>query len=199
MRAERLQWLPDLGIGFYNVTASPEEAGYFEHYKVLADTVIGRKINAARVSMLQRHWPNGRGVIDIGIGAGTFVESVPGCRGFDVNPDGVAWLQERGLFFDPYKKLFDVAVLWDCLEHLHDPAPLLENACHLVLTSLPIFRDAQHVLSSKHFKPKEHVWYWTEPGLLLFMQRFGWHCIESNDEETRLGREDIRSYAFERV
>lgn len=199
LRARRLQWLPELGLGFFDVTASAEAAGYFPHYVQLAATDIGRALNAARVAMLLRHWPSGHGVVDIGIGAGTFVESVPECRGYDVNPDGVAWLRERGLFVDPYRELIDVACMWDVLEHLHDPTPLLANVRHLVITSLPIFRDGDHVLSSKHYKPSEHVFYFTEPGLLWFMDLHGWRCVEVNDEETRIGREDIKSYAFERV
>jgi len=33
------------------------------------------------------------------------------------------------------------------------------------VAALPIFEGLQDVLRSKHFKPGEHVWYFTEPGL----------------------------------
>jgi hypothetical protein len=199
LRDGQLQWLPEFGFGFFNVTASPADAGYFAHYSKLADTSIGRKLNACRITMLKRHWPNGTGVVDIGVGAGTFIESLPGCLGYDVTPDSVSWLKERGLFVDPYKQPIDVATIWDCLEHIHDPIPLLNNVRKLVVTSLPIFSGPDHVIRSKHYKKAEHCWYWTERGLIWFMARCGWQCLESNGDERRIGREDIRSYAFVRT
>lgn len=198
LRAARLQWLQELGIGFYNVTANPYGPEYFDHYAVLADTDIGRKLNAARLAMLARYW-HGDGVVDIGIGAGTFCESRPGTMGYDVNPVGVSWLRQRGLYLDPYDTTVDVACLWDCLEHVHNPAPLLANVRKFVLVSIPIFRDVAHVLASKHFKPAEHCWFFEERGLLTFMSALGWTCVEMNDAETRIGRQDIKSYAFRRV
>ena len=75
---------------------------------------------------------------------------------------------------------------------------MLDNIRQRVLVSLPIFRDVAHVLSSKHYKPGEHVFYFTEPGFLFFMREHGWRVIETNDYETKIGREDIKSYAFKR-
>jgi hypothetical protein len=31
------------------------------------------------------------------------------------------------------------------------------------------------------------------------MALHGWRCVETNDDETRIGREDILSYAFTRA
>lgn len=171
---------------------------YFANYAKLADTDIGRRLNAARLAMLARHW-DGAGVVDIGIGAGTFCEARPGTMGFDVNPVGIEWLRARRLFVDPYETPVDVACFWDAIEHILEPAPLLANIRHLILVSLPIFRGAAHVLSSKHRKPGEHIYYWTDSGFRSFMAMQGWRCVETNDEETRIGREDIRSYAFRRA
>lgn len=198
LRAERLQWLPEIGVGFYPVTAQPYDQAYFDNYAALADTDIGRRLNAARLAMLARHCDGGT-VVDIGIGAGTFVESRPGTMGYDVNPVGVAWLRERGLYLDPYDTPVDVAVFWDSLEHILNPAPLLAHVRTLVLVSIPIFRDVAHVLSSKHWKPAEHAWYWTHDGFVRVMAELGWRLEETNDYETVIGREDIMSFAFRRV
>lgn len=172
---------------------------YFANYQRLADTDIGRRLTAARVAMLHRHWDaDPAHVVDIGIGAGTFVEAA-GCMGYDINPAGIAWLKERGAFRDPYAREVDGACCWDSLEHMPDPAAFLARIRWRLLVSLPIFRDAEHALRSKHYKPGEHLWYWTERGLLWFMAMHGWDLVESNDNETWIGREDIRSYAFARV
>ena len=64
---------------------------------------------------------------------------------------------------------------------------------------MPIYRDQAHCLASKHFKPGEHLHYWTREGLLLWMGRLGFVCIEHNDAESRIGREGIESFAFRRT
>jgi hypothetical protein len=197
LRKDRLQWLPELGLGFYPVSAQPYDAAYFANYAALADTDIGRRLNAARVAMVARHWEGL--VVDIGIGAGTFVDSRSGTKGYDVNPVGVAWLKARGLFVDPYAKPVDVVTTWDALEHILDPAPLLANVRRWVFVSLPIFHNVAHVMGSKHYKPSEHAWYFTDSGFRSFMAALGWRCVEVNDEETQIGREDIKSYAFRRA
>lgn len=200
MRERRLQWLPELGIGFLDPgVANIYDDSYFEHYATIADTDIGRRLNTARVQMLERHWHGHAGVVDIGIGAGTFVEAVPGIHGYDINPRGVVWLLERDLYHDPHIDPVDVACMWDALEHVLDPTPLLNAVRHRILVSLPIFRDVDHVMSSKHLKPGEHIWYWTERGFIWFMAEHGWKLIEANEQETKIGREDINSYAFARV
>ncbi len=200
MRAPRLQWLPEVGVGFLDPgKADIYGDDYFENYAKLADTDIGRRLNAARVAMLFRHWDDPAGVVDIGIGAGTFVASVPGIKGYDINPRGVEWLRERGLYHDPYAMPIDVAVLWDSIEHIPDPEPLLRNVRHRVLVSIPIFRDVGHVLRSKHYKPGEHCLYCTEQGFLWLMAHLGWKVEETNDYESVIGRQDIKSYAFRRA
>ena len=199
LRSERLCWIPELGLGYLDAPPIPYDEHYFGNYAALADTDIGRRLNAARVAMLRRHWSGTVGaVVDIGIGAGTFVQAA-GVKGFDINPVGVAWLKERGLFVDPYRAPIDVACCWDVIEHISDPGPLLDNVRERVLVSVPIFRDAEHVLHSKHQKKGEHFWYFTERGFLWFMDAHGWKVVETNDYESVIGREDIMSYAFARL
>ena len=191
-----LIWLPTPGFGFLPLTGVPYDAAYFEHYAGLADTIIGLRLNAARRAMVARHWD--ADVTDIGIGCGQFVASRARTTGFDINPVGVTWLEARGKFHDPYAVAVDAVTFWDSLEHIPDPAPLLANVRHWVFVSLPIFRDLPHVLRSKHYKPGEHYWYFTDAGFVSFMAAHGWRLVERNLEETEIGREDIASYAFKR-
>ncbi len=39
-----LQWLPELGIGYYPVKDMPYDADYFNKYVMMADTEIGSKL-----------------------------------------------------------------------------------------------------------------------------------------------------------
>ncbi len=202
MRASKLQWLPDHGIGFHKpVREFYYDQAYFQHFVDLADTPMAKALNQARVAMLLRHAKPTDMVVDIGIGAGTFIETVDKGRvyGYDVNPHAIAWLKERKLFFNPYDETtFDVACFWDSLEHIAYPTALLENVRSVVLVSLPIFRDAWHARTSKHYKPNEHVWYFTDEGIRWFMGLHHFDCVEANAVESHIGREDVFSYAFKR-
>jgi Methyltransferase domain len=154
----------------------------------------------ARFNFVEQHY---RGVlIDVGIGSGAFIELRRARRrttyGYDVNPAGIAWLEERSLFVDPHLVSFEAATLWDVLEHISDFQSLLANISEWLFVSLPIFRDYEHALRSKHFKPAEHYWFFTRDGLVFAMKACGFSLVSENTIETELGREDIGTFAFRR-
>lgn len=162
-----------------------------------ANTAIGRALFNARIAFVARHYSGS--LLDVGIGSGEFILRRPEFTcGYDINPIGVKWLKDRKLWADPYLVTYPLS-MWDVLEHIDDFVPLLENCREWLFLSLPIFRDATHALGSKHFRPKEHVWYFTRDGLEWIMSRLGFALIECNDEETKIGREDIMSFAFQRM
>lgn len=194
--AEGLVWLPERGMGYYPVREQPYDEAYFAKYEAYARTEMGLAITAARVELVRRH-ARGEVVVDIGIGCGAFVEAMD-CYGFDINPAGARWLQQHGAFWNPYKREAGALTFWDCLEHIHDPAPLLAHAREWVFCSLPLFEGPEHVLRSKHFRRDEHCWYWTRAGLIGWMAEHGFRCVEHNTAESLLGREDIHSFAFRR-
>ncbi|KAA5949406.1 class I SAM-dependent methyltransferase [Pantoea sp. Bo_2] len=198
LQATSLIWLPEHGIGKYPVEISdhPYDYSYFDKYKSMAGTKIGKALNLARVEMVKRHW---RGiVVDIGIGSGSFIELYGNALGFDINPAGVSWLKDRGVWADLYTETYEALTMWDCLEHLYEPELAVAQAKKWVFLSIPVFDDAEHVLRSKHFRKDEHVFYFTHTGLLRWFDGQGFDCIEHNTMETKLGREGIGSYAFRR-
>jgi hypothetical protein len=154
----------------------------------------------ARVDFVEQHYQGP--LVDVGIGSGAFVELRERTRntyGFDVNPAGIGWLNDRGLLVDPYVVEHDAMTMWDVLEHMPDFPVLLANVREWLFLSLPIFTDANHVLRSKHFRPKEHCWYFSRDGLVFAMQACGFALVSESTVETELGREDIGSFAFKRV
>jgi hypothetical protein len=197
--SEGLVWLPQRGMGWYPVTEAPYDAAYFAKYQGYADTEMGRRITAARVALVNRYAGPDASVCDIGIGCGDFITARPFTRGTDVNPAGIRWLRERGLEADLTSERYDALTFWDSLEHIPNPGPLLAHARGWVFCCLPIFTGPEHVLSSKHFRPDEHCWYWTARGLMRWMAEHGWTCVEIVDIETTLGREDIHTFAFRRI
>lgn len=195
-------WLPDPGIGYLPVQGFPYDEGYFNKYAEYEDTDLGRALNNARLGLVSR-WAKTGYVVDIGIGSGQFVRTraATGARteGFDVNPAGVSWLRARNLFRNPaVGEAIPSVTFWDSFEHITDPATVLNRASDWAFISLPIFKDLLHILSSKHFRPDEHCWYFTEPGFVRFMYDHGWDLMERNRMESELGREDIGTYAFAR-
>jgi len=119
--------------------------------------------------------------------------------GYDINVAGRLWLQDHGCYRNPYTYEFvDAVTMWDVLEHIEDFGPLLNNVRQWVFLSLPIFRDQEHTLRSKHFRPDEHYWYFTAPGLQHVMGLHGFELKHSDDRESRRGREDILSFVFRR-
>jgi hypothetical protein len=198
LAAKRLTWLPDLGVGYYHVEdpQRPYDVRYFARYLSYRETPLGKRLTQARVELVDRYWD--RPVVDIGIGCGAFVEARPKTRGYDINPAGVQWLLERGLFCNPYSEPVQAVTLWDVLEHIPDFDRLLARVSARVFVCMPVYSGPQEVLVSKHFRPDEHCWYFTSFGFLAVMRSLGWELLEHNEEETRLGRDGIASFAFQR-
>jgi Methyltransferase domain len=198
----RLQWCPELGVGYFHVTEAPYDQAYFDRFARQALDPIGQQLMTSRVHFVEQYY---RGpLVDVGIGSGAFIDKRnarrPGMtRGFDINPAGIAWLDERDLWADPYAYKQTAVSLWDVLEHIHDFRPLLANVERWVFLALPIFRDCDHVLRSKHYRKDEHFWYFTRRGLLNIMLELGFELIGDSDMETKAGREDIGAFAFKRA
>ncbi|EMW4538899.1 methyltransferase domain-containing protein [Salmonella enterica] len=194
-----LVWLPELGMGRYPVPAArPYDAQYFAKYRQLAETSMGLQLTTARLLLVGRHYLGK--VLDVGIGSGQFVECRPDTWGYDVNPEGVAWLQARMRWADLYAAdtTFPALTFWDSLEHIDEPEAAVAKAGQWVFVSLPVFRDAEHILKSRHYRKDEHIWYWTHDGLLKWFEAQGFVCVEHNTIESALGRDGISSYAFKR-
>lgn len=203
-------WDTELGYGFYPVEAPPADVyddAYWHRYCAMADTPMGHALNKFRCEFVTEHFPVARGVLDVGIGSGAFMLAIQKIwhdrviKGFDVNEAAGNWLMARMQFHDPAilaDNSFPLLTFWDSLEHIPAPAATLRKAFGVAM-SIPIFRDKAHALSSKHFRPDEHLWYWTERGLIDWMGRQGFKCLATSTVESELGREDIMSFAFRRA
>ncbi|HIE3812607.1 TPA: methyltransferase domain-containing protein [Enterobacter asburiae] len=193
-----LVFLPELGIGRYPVPVSrPYDEQYFAKYQQLADTETGRALTQSRIELVDRHFHGP--VLDVGIGAGQFVSTRPGTLGYDVNPAGIAWLNERGAFADLYANKWRALTMWDVLEHIDEPEMAVQQASEYVFVSIPIFTDAGDILRSHHFRKNEHIWYFTDEGIRRWFAEQGFTCAEQNTIECQLGRKGVASYAFRRI
>jgi hypothetical protein len=190
------------GVAYQRDTTAPIEydADYFEHYVRLENTEIARQLNAGRTALAEKYCGS---LLDIGVGSGEFMRacSVP-VAGYDINPVAVRWLKEAGLYFDPYAATTtaDGVTFWDAMEHIPEPHDLLGRLRGgvYVFVSMPIFTDLTRVRRSKHYKPNEHLYYFTTSGMIRYMADGGFDVVEMSDFETRAGREDILTFVFKK-
>ncbi len=191
-----LLWLPEAGIGWYPVEEQPYDLDYFEKYRSYDATPTGELLTDCRLDLVYRHYLGS--LVDIGVGGGRFIESHASALGFDINPAAIEWLKSVDKWVDPYSSIMEAATFWDSLEHIHDPTKLLRNVRRFVFVSLPIFKDCNHILRSKHYRKDEHCWYFTRRGFEKFMRAFDFEIVEHSTMEQSCGREDIDSFVFER-
>lgn len=200
-------WSEELGIGYLpsnSTDAEVYDSNYWKSYVEKSNTPIGWALNGARmhltdmaIAMLDAKTDDECmfGVLDVGIGSGAFVERY-GAYGFDVNPVANAWLKENKLFQNPYKQPVEIATMWDVIEHIDNPTDLLSNVTDAVVLSTPIYKSFTDCLKSKHYKPNEHIWYFTSDGLVRYMEFYGFTCYHEDYRETEIGRESIGSFIF---
>ena len=195
------------GIGFLPLdNPVPYDKNYWNNYERLAGTDQGRIINRIRSDLVERWTPTGdRLLLDVGIGCGAFLQQMKShtwwkVYGTDVNPVAIDWLAKHDMLM-PTGLRARTLTFWDVLEHIPQPADVIEPHCaQWIFLSMPIYRDEHHALTSKHFKPGEHCWYFTRPGLESFMFNYRYELVEANKQETIIGgREDVWGFAFRRI
>ena len=197
-----LVWFPEKGLGYYPVKKTHYDDQYFNEYVRMEHTDMGGKLNKFRAALVNKYTKDL--VLDVGIGCGTFMKRRGNCIGFDVCPKAIYQLKRTEQFFNPYNgagawKDIKGITFFDSLEHMEWPELIFSNITdQFVFVSIPIFRDAEHVVGSKHFKKEEHFLYFTDQGFINYMKSYGFEPLEKRDDEIRCGREDIYTYVFQR-
>lgn len=188
------------GIAYQHdqTTLVPYDAAYFDKYVRYEGTEVSERINAGRVAFVNKYTLGL--VVDIGIGSGEFIKHRKLTRGYDVNPAAWRWLQANRLWAEELHS-FDGYTMWDVIEHCPTPSDYfsqIKPGAYL-FTSIPIFEDIRKVRDSKHYRPSEHLYYWTRDAFVWWMGLHGFALLEELDFETQAGRDSIRSFAFWRV
>lgn len=181
---------------------------YFSNYQRYEKSPISDTLNDFRVNLSTKYAKTG--ILDVGIGCGTFLVRCPKnigilYYGYDVNPLAKEWLFQHDDidYYNPYdynsiSDNIDVVCLWDVLEHIANPDLLLSRFRKgtFLLLSLPIFERFSNLLESKHHKPNEHLLYFSSFGLWNYLMDMGFDLEWSGDDESRIGRESIMSFVF---
>lgn len=216
---ERLTWMEPIGLGFFDVDEwlaahdVPAVYGedYFQRYREMAESEIGLRLNAFRVGLVSRYalqLVSGppASVLDVGIGDGAFLRALESFKpvsmdpaGMDVNPAGVAYLRERGqLVEEVLPRQADIVTFWDSLEHIRDPRAHLQMANTFAIVSIPVFTSAGHAMTSRHFRPDEHFWYFSRKAFVAFAEQEGFEVLDVLATESALGRDSIETFVLRR-
>lgn len=133
-------------------------------------------------------------VLDYGCGVGWFRAYRP--EGVEVYTYDIGPAPQTGLEL----RMYDVTCFWDVLEHITDFSviePVLALSRHVAVT-VPIFEDDPAALSNwKHFKPGEHLHYFTPETLGALMARYGFVEKKRGQPECP-PREDVWSFMFKK-
>lgn len=191
-----LLWSEDLGIGYLKSDGYDYGEDYWQKYQTYVND-LGTQLTLARADFIKKNVHSFDDLCDVGIGSGQFVDTVK-CKGYDINSFACEWLKSHGYYADVNTEPFKTLSLWDVIEHIDNPSDLLAKTENMFI-STPIYQDIDDCLASKHLRPGEHIWYFTDVGIKNFMSLFGFELIAEDDFETVLGRESILSYFFQKI
>ena len=133
-------------------------------------------------------------VLDYGSGVGWFRAWRP--RGVKVYSYDIASYPQTGVEL----LIYDVVCFWDVLEHTLDfaaIAPVLALAKYVAVT-LPLMPMQEKLSDWKHFKPGEHLHYFTAESLDALFSRYGFELRKVGQPECP-PRKDITSVFYAKI
>ncbi|MFW5745999.1 MAG: methyltransferase domain-containing protein [Nanoarchaeota archaeon] len=153
-------------------------------------------INQIRWNFVKEVSP--RMVLNYGCGCNFLAKCAP--EGVVVDSFDVAPCEQTGIRHDEY----DIIFLNDVLEHIDwedAPDAQIENVLghtHYVMVTVPILPEGQNLEKWKHYKPGEHLTYFTEGSLDAFFEQRGFEKVKSSYAECP-PRKDILSVLYRKV
>jgi len=175
---------------------------YADNYVEYAKTIVNIPLNLFRVGLVSRWLSPEETILDIGCCIGEFVrfaEPYYRCTGFEPNPMAAAMAKERvksEIITKLHKGLHvNCITMFDVFEHIEDPISfldylygILEPGGILALTTpnagcIPNWSDDQ-LRGWKHYKPKEHLFLYSEEALDYITHRAGFKLLHVGTEES---------------
>ena len=155
--------------------------------------------HAAMLRLVRRHSPHGKRLLEVGTGAGFFLKAAQRAgwetAGLELSSEGSAFARDRlGLDVRTERAeemsfpagSFDVAVMFDVIEHLFDPVAVLEATRRAVapggifVVSTPNFDALSRLVLGVDWavlSPLEHVYYFSEHTLAATLRKAGWNRV----------------------
>ena len=179
------------------------DSAYWAKVNAYEGSDIQKLVLEGRLGLLRKWSPMGSKVFDVGAGTGAFVRAARfagyDAVGHDVMLEARRALEEDGLYCPTGRAgAMDVVTLWDTIEHLDDPhlIPLAMRAGALLMVSVPLFKDIKDIRPSKHYRPGEHLYYFTFEGFVWWANSLRLSLLDYSDHETAAGRDSIGAFVF---
>ena len=190
------------GLGVSRPAVFPDQAQlYPEGYYGTAESANLLNRAALSVFCLERRirsgvFSHGGSILDFGCGDGTFLGSiVPAWKkfGFETSTEGRKISSDRGIQLIEFEESsiarhensFDRITMWQVLEHIPDPGPVLDKLNRLLkpdgklIVSVPNFDGWQSRVAGGswfHLDPVRHVRHYTKRSLLDLLQQHGFNA-----------------------
>ena len=132
-------------------------------------------------------------VLDYGCGVGWFRAFRP--ESVVVDTYDIADFVQTGI----QREFYDLVCFWDVLEHIPNFETIeavLESTTYIAIT-IPIKPEKQVLNTWKHFKPNEHLHYFTKESVQDMFSKVGFYSVKDGQPECP-PRVDICSFLFER-
>lgn len=152
---------------------------YADRFRNRAKTEVGKRIIAERWSLIERYCHGNMTLLDYGCASGAFHRANRNgfiTSGYDINPHyGYHAIPDSGV---------DILTMWDVIEHLHNPAELIQKfkAKYLFLCT-PNVDAAGELAEWKHYRPGEHLHYFNLKSLTELLNQNGYRVLEHNFTE----------------
>ena len=197
-----LRSCPERGVAYQTDMSviAPYEKEYFEKCLAYKGNEISTKVNSGRSALVRKYCDE---IIDIGAGTGEFIERFISdggkAKGYDANPYTVEWLRNNNHFSEEFGN-FNGFTFWDTIEHVKIPEFYFKRIPKesYLFVSIPVFKSLSDIRKSKHYRPNEHLYYWTEEGFVEWMKMYGFRLLEKNDSESEAGRDGIKEFVFKK-
>lgn len=188
------------GVAYQADMSFRVDVPYFDKCNGYVGSEIGHRLNFGRVHFVNHFVGSDFSVLDVGVGAGEFVARRSNTWGYDVDEKAVALLRSINRWSDDFRA-FRAFTFWDVIEHVEDPNIYFRHMAPgtRAFFSIPVFKDLKSIRESRHYRPGEHLYYWTDQGFIdwMHLHRFDW--IGWSDFETEAGRDSIKTFAFQRM
>lgn len=158
---------------------------YYDRFLDRAATDLGKKIYAERWRLIQKYCHGALNLLDWGCASGAFHTSSPNgfkTTGYDVNPNSPYNIKPN------VHQRWDIMTFWDSLEHIPDFFNVIKNHDpEWLFISTPNLESVQEpVRLWKHFRPREHIFYFDQHSLGAILEYMGYEIKEFNHEEGKL-------------
>lgn len=185
VEGSRLLWCPTLDIGMVVPLQGEAEriydAAYYAHLAEREKSKVGIDLISSRVACASLT-PFDR-YVEVGPGAGGFgrwLKSAFNFVKYEAVDRNTPW---------PTPSKDALVVAWDSIEHMEALEPL--RGWGGILLTVPVEDDESAWLKSRHYKPGEHIWYFTPNGLVRVMVRLGYRLSWFTRSEEMFGRREV--------